>query len=376
MARTHIASGSDQAVKKYSAFLASQFLGQSFWFSKLAGKRFFRENKVSSYMSTSPNMPIQILRDLQKDAGDTIYYDIVNRLSGSGVEGDARLAGNEEKLTLYSDSVKIDQIRHGVDVGGRMSRKRTVHDLRRVARDQLSDWFVRWADEVVTCYLAGMRGTGTNQWLLPTTWTGFASNALESPDTDHHIVADASYPTSNDDVNDLAAGDVMSKDLLDYIIYKISTMDVPPHPISVGDDGPKYVLVMDPASEWFLRDSFSAGDWGSIQQYAGVRGLDNPIFKYSLGTYRNLILYSYSKIPTGTNASSVGYARCLLLGAQALVMASGSPGNGLTFDWIEEYEDRQNVLVVDVGTICGFKKVRFNSQDHGVVAVSVATQRA
>lgn len=374
MARTLISSSDPQTIKKYSAFLATQFLGQSFWFSKMAGKKFFRQKEVSSYMATSPNMPIQILRDLEKDSGDQIYYDIVNRLSGQGVDGDARLAGSEEALTLYSDSVKIDQKRHGVDTGGRMTRKRTIHDLRRIARDQLADWFVRWADEVMTCYLAGMRGTGTNQWLLPTTFNGFAGNPMTAPDAEHHIIADASYPTNNSSVNDLVAGDNMSRALLDYIIYKIQTMDIPPHPINVGDDAPKYVLVMDPFSEWSLRSDFGAGEWGTIQQYANVRGLDNPIFKYSLGTYRNLILYSYSKIPTNLNSGNVPYARCLVLGAQALVMATGSPGEGLTFDWIEEYEDRQNVLVVDVGTIVGFKKVTFNNVDHGVISVSVALQ--
>ncbi len=374
MARTTIATTDLQAVKKFSAFLATQFLGQSFWFSRLAGKRFTRTKEVASYMATSPNMPIQVVKDLERDSGDTIYFDIVNRLQGQGVTGDNRLAGNEERLVLYSDSVKIDYMRHGVDVGGKMSRKRTVHDLRNVAKDQLGDWFVRWGDEVITCYLAGMRGTGTNQWLLPTTWNGFAGNALSAPDSAHHIIADASYPTSNSSVNDLVAGDNMGRDLLDYIIYKIQTMDVPPHPINVGDDTPKYVLVMDPYSEWALRSSFSAGDWGQIQMYAGVRGLDNPLFKYALGVYRNLILYSYSKIPTAVNASSVSYARCLVLGAQALVWASGSPGNGLSFEWHEEFEDRGHVLVVTAGTVCGCKKVTFNSQDHGVVAVSVAIQ--
>lgn len=374
MARTVIHTTDAQAVKKYSAFLATQFLGQSFWFSRLAGKKFNRTKEVASYMATSPNMPIQIIKDLEKGAGDQVYYDIVNRLSGIGVDGDERLAGNEESLTLYSDSVKIDQKRHGVDTGGRMSRKRTVHDLRNIAKDQLADWFVRWGDEVITCYLAGMRGTGTNQWLLPTTFSGFAGNSLTAPDAAHHIIADASYPTSNSSVNDLVAGDNMSRDLLDYIIYKIQTMDVPPHPINVGDDTPKYVLVMDPYSEWALRSSFDAGDWGSIVQYAGSRGLDNPLFKYSLGTYRNLILTTYSKIPTATNSGGVAYARCLVLGAQALVMANGSPGNGLSFEWVEEYEDRGNVLVVDAGTIIGFKKVTFNNTDHGVVAVDVAIQ--
>jgi hypothetical protein len=40
------------------------------------------------------------------------------QLSGAGIQGDSTLEGNEEALTLYRDTVLIDQLRHAVRSGG------------------------------------------------------------------------------------------------------------------------------------------------------------------------------------------------------------------------------------------------------------------
>lgn len=59
------------------------------------------------------------------------------------------MEGNEEDLKFYTDSLYIDQARGGVNTGGRMTRKRTIHDLRKVARARQSEWWARVFDQLV-----------------------------------------------------------------------------------------------------------------------------------------------------------------------------------------------------------------------------------
>jgi hypothetical protein len=58
------------------------------------------------------------------------------QLNMQPIEGDAELHGKEEALQFYSDNVYIDQMRGGADAGGRMTRKRTLHDLRKIAKSR------------------------------------------------------------------------------------------------------------------------------------------------------------------------------------------------------------------------------------------------
>ena len=69
-------------------------------------------------------------------------------------------------------------------------------------------------------------------------------------------------------------------------------------------------------------------------------------------------------------------ARALFLGRQAGVVAFGSPGTGLRFDWNEESEDRGNQVVITTSSIFGVKKSSFTiggtSRDFGLIAVDTA----
>ena len=51
------------------------------------------------------------------------------------------LEGKEEGQKFYTDQIYIDQARCGVNTGGRMTRKRTLHDLREKAKRQQSSWW-------------------------------------------------------------------------------------------------------------------------------------------------------------------------------------------------------------------------------------------
>jgi len=365
MAVTNIPSTSPLAVKLYSVQLFQQSLGQSFWINRFAGAEFIQRGKRQELISTSPEYPIQILRDLQKAQGDSVSVDLFADLRGDAVYGDDRLEGKEDSLVAYTDRVNIEQIRKGVTAGGKMSRKRTKHDLRLEARTKLSRWFARFFDEAITCYLAGRRGISTAQWALPTSWNGFAGNPLQPSDPEHSFAVDSLGNISNVDTD---ATPFKLSHLLLLAMY-ISSMDVPPNPIMV-DGEPYYIVLLHPKAVYQLKSDTGAGQWLDVHKLAGVRGPENPIFKGVLGAYNGFLLYEYSKIPV-YQAGGKTIANCLVVGAQACAVALGQAGSPFAISWHEEMDDRGNQLVVTASTILGIKKVRFNDKDFGVLSFYV-----
>jgi len=292
------------------------------------------------------------------------------RPKGQGIEGDNVLRGNEEKLVVYSDAVKVDQLRHGFDCGGKMTRKRTRHNLVEVAKSNASGWFAERFDELFMMYLAGERGTDTTIWVLPTGYAGFAGNTLTTPDATKDIYAGDATSTA-----DIAADDKFTLDLIDKAVA-LADMSTPlMKRCKVGGQDFRGVLVLHPYCVHDLRTNTSTGQWMDIQKAAGIRGPGNPVFSGDdfIGVYNGVGIWKHPKVPWHTNwNTSIDGARNIMLFGQAGVLAFGSPGNGLRFSWHEEEEDRGNVHVVDVGAMFGVKKAVFNGVDFGVITIAAA----
>lgn len=362
MAQTVIGVGDPKAVKRYSAFLAVDVGRESYFNRKFMGR------------GIEAQTPIQMLEHLENDAGDNISYDLVMQLRMQPIEGDATLRGKEEDLKFYSDNVYIDQMRGGVNTGGKMSRKRTIHDLRAIARTRQSEWWARIFDELFFMYLSGMRGYNSD-FIFPTSYTGFAGNAFVTPDASHIVYGGDSASTAA-----LNAGDEMTADLINEVQTKAQTLGggttgIPAiEPIKInGED--HYVLVMHPFQEYDMRVATGATGWLEIQKAAAAaEGRNNPIFKGGLGMINNTVLHSHKAVIR--SHTSVQARRALFLGRQAAVVAFGSPGTGLRFDWTEETEDRGNQVVISTSSIFGMKKTSFDTtasgggqSDFGVIAV-------
>lgn len=348
------------AVKRWSAVLFTDQAKESYW-----GSRF--ESKAKD----AP-VPVQVLTELENDAGDTITYDLFAQLKQKPTYGDNVLRGKEESLKSFSDKVSIDQVRCGVNAGGRMTRKRTLHDLRTIARQKMAEWWARWTDEVKFIYASGARGSNTD-YIEDTDYTGFASNALFQPDSDHLMFGgDAtSFATISND-------DGMSLALIDRAVTKASTMGggsdgkIKIRPIRINGES-RYVLVQHPFQRHALRTAATGMTWADIQKAAAAaQGQKNPLFTGADGMYNGVILHSHQNVTLFNNAGADGLqpaARALFLGAQALVAAYGSPGSGMRFDWNEETEDRGNQVVITSSTVMGIKKAVYQSRQFSALAL-------
>jgi N4-gp56 family major capsid protein len=375
MARTIVGLNDPKAVKKYSAFLAVDVGRKSYFNKKFMGK------------GVEAQTPLQMLTSLENDAGDTVSYDLVMQLRMQPVEGDNTLEGKEEDLKFYSDSVVIDQARGGVNTGGRMTRKRTIHDLRKVARARQSDWWGRIFDELFFLYLSGgFRDSGTGacdfdngDYTYPSGYVGFASNTFVAPDSQHRA-----YGGDATSFATLDANDKLTLSVIDKLVTKASTLGggttgIPSiEPIMI-DGEEHYVMVMHPFQEYDLRTNTNTGQWLDIQKAAAsAEGRNNPIFKGGLGKYNDVVLHKHRSVLLRNDggAGAVAVARALFLGRQAGVVSFGSPGTGLRFDWNEESRDNGNQAVITTSSIFGVKKAAFTiegvSRDFGVMAIDTA----
>lgn len=369
MAKTIVGVGDAKAIKRFSAFLAVDSSRKSYWNRKFMGT------------GESAQTPLQTLPHLERDAGDQISYDLVMQLKMKPVQGDAVLRGKEEDLKFYTDALYIDQLRGGVNTGGKMSRKRTLHDMRMIARERQSDWWARLFDETLFMYLSGARGVNAD-FIEGTDFTGYAGNSFVAPDTQHLLYGgDATSKATVD------SADKLSLTTIDKALSRAETMGggisgIPELQPCMIDGEPHYVLVMHPWQEYDLRTNTGTGQWLDIQKAAaGAEGKANPIFKGGLGMYNNVVLHKHKGVIRfedygASSPATVKAARALFLGRQAGVIAFGSPGTGLRFDWHEELEDRANQVVITTSSIFGVKKTAFTidgtSRDFGVIAIDTA----
>lgn len=357
MADTNFGTNNALAVKLFSRKLFTEALKRC-WLYRFIGE--------------DDNSMIQILPDTSEGPGDKVTYPLRMQLSGPGVAGDGTLEGNEEDLTVYSDSLIIDQLRHAVRSNGKMSEQRVTFSVREGALDGLSDW---WADRIDTSGFnqlcgntgqADLRYTGNNATVAPSANNIYYANGeLAGGATTEALVASGSI------------SNIFKITFLDNAVERAKTNSPAIRPIRINGDS-YYVAFLHPYQVTSMRQNSSNGQWLDIQQSAmhGGEITKNPIFTGALGMYNNVIIHESTRIPkTVTNADGVGGVyRAIVCGAQAGTIAFGQNSAGNRVEWVEELFDYGNKLGVAAGMIYGLKKTIFNSADFGTVVLSTWAQ--
>jgi N4-gp56 family major capsid protein len=332
---------------------------------KLWGKKLFQDALKKTYASKftgkGSNSLCQIKDETSKGPGDKITVGLRMQLSGTGVQGDGTLEGNEEALTTYSDSVFIDQLRHAVRSAGKMSEQRVPFSVREEAKAGLEDW---WADRIDTWFFNQLAG---NTAQSDTRYTG--NQAAIAPSTNRKLFVTGSADESQ------GSGNVMTLTMIDKCVERAETLSPTMRPVMVGGEK-KWVMFLHPYQVYDIRTSTSTGQWLDIQKAALSGGNDSksPIYTGALGEYNGVVLHMASRVPTGVN-SSTGAAvstvrRAIFCGAQAAMMAYGQKDQSAEMSWVEELFDYGNQLGVSAGMIAGLKKTQFNSEDFGTIVVS------
>lgn len=357
-----------------TVFGTTNAMTQKKWSATLAVDQAKKSYFEGRFIGTDDNHIIQRKNDLESDAGDRVSFDLCVQLRNQPTFGDGKLEGKEEALQFFTDEVIIDQVRHAVSCGGKMSRKRIVHDVRKVGKGRLGDYFARLVDEFFFMYLSGSRGINED-FIMGTGFTGFAGNSLQAPDTDHLL-----YGGSATSKATLATTDKMTRLVIEKAQNKAKMMQARNPdtanmvPVSNGSDD-QYVMLMSEDQAFDMRTADTTG-WLDFQKAAAAaEGRNNPIFKGGLGLLGNTVLHSHRstvRFSDYGSGSNVVAARALFMGRQAGVVAYGNAGGGMRFTWEEELKDYGNEPTIASGFIAGIKKARFNSKDFGVISVDTA----
>lgn len=348
MATTSYGTNAPEAVKLWSKRLSHEVL-KSCW--------------ASRFMGTSASSIIQIKDETQKSAGDKITYALRMQLTGRGVRGDSTLTGNQEALTTYTDSVTVDQLRHGVSAGGRMSQQRVPFSTREEAMSGLRDW---WTDRIDTSWLNQMCGYTAQ---TDTHYTGL--QAAVAPDS-NHIVRTLSNEAADQSVSTTS---LFTLTMIDRAVERARTLTPGIRPIMIGGK-PHYATFLHPYQVHDMRTTTTTGQWLDIQKAVAQGGEidDNPIFDGSLGVYNGCILHSDHRVTNGVSSADTSAVtavkRAVFCGAQAVMMGFGRDNGPERFTWVEELTDFENELDVAAGMIFGMKKTVYNSVDYATIVLS------
>lgn len=343
MADLAFATGDSQTVKLWGKDLLKTALGQTLFFKKFLG--------------TNEDAVMYWAKDLEKNNGDSIAYDLLAELEGDGITGSNELEGNEENLDFQQDTILIDQLRHAT---GRalMSSQRSVHDLRAASKFALSRWWARKFESYMFRYLCG--DITINHAQTGTTFT--SNNVIYSGD------ATGEGDMGNNDQFTLAD--------IDYCVEKAKTKDKKMIPIMI-EGKLHYIMVLHPYSVTDLKlnvGGASTSIWMDIQKEAALRGKSNGIFTGALGVYNNTILFESPDI----YASTTTIRRNIFLAARAGCFALGNAYDGMDqkkygkdnfISWHEYTRDAGDKKYVKAGSVFGVKKNVFDSEDYGVITV-------
>ena len=297
---------------------------------------------------------IQRKTDLKKGEGTSIRIPLVYPLKGAGVWDDNILEGNEEAMRFGSFDVYLHQIRQAVRLEGRYEEQKTQINMRKEAREQLSNWLSTFIDDSIFGILTGVKAKYAEQ------------------DTGYQFPVEAPTRVLYAGTGVTAEGSITTTDTFTAnLIGQAKRMatanrDTAIRPIRV-DGRNTYVMVIDP---YQARDLRNDPKWIAAQQHANVRGEKNPIFSGAMGIYDGVVIHEHNSVPrTATGASNIMVGHALFLGAQAAEMAVGEMPL-----WETKAFDYGNKQGFSIGRFVGLKRsvAKYdgtNNLDYGCINV-------
>lgn len=410
MATTTIPANHPLARKIFGAAVFSEMVRAPTFMNRLTGDApdVGEAKSKLEKMQTPAGFPIVRVTDLSKSAGSSVSVDLFNILQGRPITGDTKLAGKMMSLTASSMDITINQLRAGVDAGGRMAQQRTIHDLRSIGRAALAGWWTRMNDQIKLIHFAGARGSQyTPDWTVPlASDPEFASimvNSVLPPTYDKHFYAGDATSLAT-----LDATDILTLEDIDRLRATIDEMQTPMQPVVLPDDpasgdSPLFVLLVTNRVWHYLQTRTGEKAWRTFLMNARERSSKNPLFTGEPGMWNGILVKKMPRairfnpgevvnvcandaaatVTTSTVDAALGGAdsayynvdRCLLLGAQGLAECWGQhSASGTHMSWHEEESDHGNCLEASISAIGGWSKLRFKDssgymKDHGIMVV-------
>jgi N4-gp56 family major capsid protein len=338
MAKYSIATNSSNAVKLWTEETIREVQLEEF-FAPMTGKDGIVKEKT----------------ELEKKKGDAVNIPFISRLQGDGVEDDAQLEDNEEKVLDYSDQVTLKLYRHAVRDEGELHRKRPAFSVTEEQKSMLSTWIKEKIEGVkLTAALGAFSNTVYNATNVLTTASEAAAKAAM------HASNTKITPQFLSQLSRYARTGGLSG-------TKVRNFE-PLEPVTIN--GGKYLVLL--CSHEITYDmKFDTTFYNSTKD-ARERGKDNPLFNMADIIWDGVIVIPNERVPAYNDGggATVHYSRAVLLGKMGLFWAWGSRVASVTKDF--DYEDE---IGVAMKFIAGCKKPSKNSVDYGSLGVYLSSTK-
>lgn len=317
--------------------------------------------------------------ELEKGAGDEVTTALVAKLRGAPITEGKKLAGQEFRLQHSAHTMRINEFRHGVNVGARIEQSRVGFNLKKQGREKLTEYIKELYEEVIVMAASGARGVGDEIQHFGTDYAGYP-NALRAPDAAHLFVGTDGGKAKNT----LATTDKLSLATVNKLRTKSKKMlggapdkAVKMTPIRKGGKD-CFVLAVLPEVMQDIRDDVGTQGWFEAQKaLTAAVGKESEIFKGGAGMFNGVLIdemevgVKFNDYGAGANVNA---ARSLFLGANAVAVAHGTKGmaDGMSVSLDEDMDDRKHDHILFFEMIFGADKAQFNGMDYGMITVDSA----
>ena len=365
MARTTILPSDPNKRKAWAAAVAEDAAKEQY-FARLMGPEGSRSAVVKK-------------TELEKGAGDEVTTALVAKLRGAPITEGKKLAGQEFRLQHSAHTMRINEFRHGVNVGARIEQSRVGFNLKRQGREKLTEYIKELYEEVIVMAASGARGVGDEIQHFGTDYAGYP-NALRAPDAAHLFVGtDGSKAKAT-----LATTDKLTLATVNKLRTKAKKMlggapekAVKMTPIRKGGKD-CFVLAVLPEVMQDIRDDVGAQGWFEAQKALTTAvGKESEIFKGGAGMFNGILIDEMEvgvKFNDYGSGGNVAAARSLFLGSNAIAVAHGTKGmaDGMSVSLDEDTDDRKHDHILFFEMIFGADKAQFNGMDYGMITVDSA----
>lgn len=391
---TNIPVGSDLAEKIFATALFAETQRECEMYRLLGSEPASIMSALSdrSRSQTSRHNPLVTITDLSKKKGDQVQCDFIGIINGLPSMGDEHVQGTSEPTAIQSMQIRVNQLRKAADGGSEMSQQRTTHNLRRIAKANLQDYFCRMHDQRIITHLAGARGSEDDkEWIVPqddhAKFKAIMVNNLKPPSSNRYFVAGG-----GDDVTAIGATDALSLGTIGVVKRTLMERPFRPSPVQImrKDGGMiKFYLLLVSQRQWHYMEERGGNvvqSWRQALAEARTRGsiTTHPLFTGEAGLWNGVLIKpierairfqagatvkktdSSSQAETSaTVPSGITVDRAILLGGQALghALANGQGPSGTPMRWSEIMEDHGNHLECAGGIIDGLAKFVYEGSD-------------
>ena len=348
----------------YTEILTSHDLTEEQW-DRQINSEYLSSLQLKYFMGESTMAPIQVKRDLMKEAGDAINIGVRSQLIGGRVDGRNKAKGNEGRVEFYNQRITIDNVRHVEkfeDVP--MSQKRVGWDLLNQGREALVEKAqISLEEDLINtlCDATVRRVRGRYLYgVADSNWNATHATAL----------------TNIDNTNDKLTTNVIRIAKRKAQIPVNAYAKIRPMRIVSGMNMEEYFVFL--THPYAVRDLID-GDAAYRNAQLLLPPASNersPLFTGSFfkGVYDGVLIYEYDRMPLVSSTIQVTHS--ILMGAQAAAVCWGQM---VKFE--DDTEDMGHDVIYGLHEIRGMAKIGWDrntvdatisNEDNGLVNVFVA----